>query len=59
MIVSNKQILIMFEILIDSLRLCDNSGSIFSFSDKTRKQLVDEIINQQSNELVETEEEGE
>jgi len=49
---TNKQALILFGITKDSLRLSDNCGTVFSISIHQRKELVNQILSQQENELV-------
>lgn len=50
MIISEKQILELFQILTDSLCIVGGS-SPFKYSQEHRRQLADEILNQQSQEL--------
>jgi len=51
---SNKQALIMFEIVKGSLNIADRTDmNIFSYSYQQRLELVNQIINQQSDELIE------
>lgn len=51
MIITNKQAMIMFDTLKETLKLHDN-GNIFTWDYETRKQMVNVIINQQSNLLI-------
>ena len=51
---SNRQALIMFEIVKGSLNIADRTDmNIFSYSYQQRLELVNQIINQQSDELIE------
>ncbi len=50
MIISEKQIMMMYQVLVDSLGIV-GSWSPFKFDSETRKQLVNDILNQQSKEL--------
>lgn len=49
--VSGVQLLLLFRILEDSLRLTDNRNFIFSYTDEFRKQLYNEIMAQQGQEV--------
>jgi len=60
--VSEKQLMIMLRILEGSISFVDRSDmSFFGYDQKTRKDLFNEIINQQSDKLEEVgkQEEGE
>ena len=51
---SNKQALIMFEIVKGSLNIADRTDmNIFAYNYQQRLELVNQIINQQSDELIE------
>ncbi len=50
MIVSEKQIIQLIQVLVDSLCIVGKS-SPFKFDQEFRRQLADDIINQQSEEL--------
>jgi len=51
---SNRQALIMFEIVKGSLNIADRTDmNIFSYNYQQRLELVNQIINQQSDELIE------
>lgn len=50
MIVSEKQLQMLFQILVDSLPIV-GGGSPFHFDREARQALADEILNQQSKEL--------
>lgn len=54
MIITEKQLLMLYEIVVYVSRL-NMSGSAWNppFSNKTISQLVDDIINQQSNKKIE------
>ena len=49
--ISQKQIQIMYQVLVDSLCIV-GSGSPFKFDRDTRRKHADEILNQQSNVLL-------
>lgn len=53
MIISEKQIIQLIQILVDSLPLSDGGDSPFNYSTSHRRKLADEIITQQSEELKE------
>lgn len=49
--ISQKQIQVMYQVLVDSLCIV-GSGSPFKFDRDTRSQYADEILNQQSDEII-------
>jgi len=51
MIITEKQLLILFDTIKESLRTHD-CASLFSYNWETRKRIVDQIIAQQSDKLV-------
>jgi len=52
--VSNKQVLAMFEVLKGSLNIADRKDiNFFGISYEQRYDLVQQILNQQSDELIE------
>jgi hypothetical protein len=53
--VSEKQLLMLLDIAKDSLRI---AGFFGGYDPQTRLQLVNDLINQQSNKLKEVDEEG-
>jgi hypothetical protein len=53
MIVSEKQLLIMFRVLEGSLIMHDRTDmNIFGYDNMTRRDVYNQIINQQSDELI-------
>ena len=52
--VSQKQIQVMYQVLVDSLCIV-GASSPFKFDRDTREKYADEILNQQSDEIHETE----
>lgn len=55
MIISEKQVLKLYQVLTDSLCIVGGS-SPFKYSSEYRRQLADEILKQQSDELREVKE---
>lgn len=53
--ITNKQVIMLFEIAKDTIKF-DLKG-MFSFDHKSRAELVNQILNQQSNQLKELKEE--
>jgi hypothetical protein len=49
--VSGVQLLLLLRVLEDSLRLTDNRSIIFAYTDVFRRQLYDDIIAQQDQEI--------
>jgi hypothetical protein len=52
MIVSDKQVQQMFQVLVGSLKIGDNNGTYLPFNDKQRLEIVNAILAQQSEDLV-------
>lgn len=51
--ISEKQLHVLVRVLEGSLKICDRADmNIFGFARDVRGKLLDEIINQQSNELI-------
>jgi hypothetical protein len=51
--ISEKQLLIMFRVLEGSLMMHDRTDmDIFGYDNKTRRNVYNQIINQQSDELI-------
>ena len=55
--ITNKRAMIMFDTLKESVKIADG-GKLFTWDHHIRKQLVDQIINQQSDKLINLEGEG-
>jgi len=49
--ISDKQVLILFEIAKDSLKLF-SADDLFTFDNKTRKALVNQIVNHQDDTII-------
>ena len=47
--ITEKQLIVLFDIAKDSLRII---GTVAGYDEKTRQNLVNDIINQQSNLLI-------
>jgi hypothetical protein len=57
MYITEKQLLIMFRVLEGSLNICDRTDmNIFGYDREVRKTILHQIINQQSDELIEVKE---
>jgi hypothetical protein len=57
MVVSDKQLQVMLRVLEGSLTICDRTDrNMFGFDQETRLQLYNDIINQQSNKLIDVSE---
>lgn len=52
MIITEKQLLMLFQVLVDSLPIV-GSASPFKHNQEIRGNLAEEILNQQSNRLIE------
>jgi hypothetical protein len=51
--ITDKQLLIMFRVLEGSLKIADRTDmNIFGYDAATRRNLFNEIINQQSDEII-------
>ena len=56
--ISDKQAMMMFDTLKESVQIADEA-KVFTWSHATRQQMIVQIINQQSNELINLEGEQE
>jgi hypothetical protein len=54
MIISNQQLMLLFQVLVDSLPI-DGQHSPFRLTRDARSQLADDILNQQARKLKEVE----
>jgi len=50
--ITEKQLLMLYQIAVDSLKISDGGYSAFIFKQETRRLLVDKMVNQQSEELI-------